>query len=362
MIRLTSTTPALRATPPRLRRGILVSMIAIPIIAAGQARTPDGHPDLQGTYDLATLTPLERPAGAKAVLTAEEAAKLEKDVEARKEAAGRAISGDRTAPPKGGDGSTGPAGGVGGYNNFWLDPGSSFTVVDGERRTSLVIDPPDGKVPALTAAARQRFAAALARQAAPTSDTTESRDPGLEPPGSYDNPEQRPLGERCILGFGSTSGPPALPDYFYNNLHQIVQTPQYVMILTEMVHDARIIRMNSEHLPKTIRKWMGDSIGRWEGDTLVVDTTNFTDKTRFRGATQNLHVVERFTRVAPNALLYRFTVEDTDTWTRPWTGEYTWPATDANIYEYACHESNYALEDILRGARRREADELTQKK
>src|SRR5438876_740240 len=127
MIRLTSTTPALRATPPRLRRGILISMIAIPIIAAGQARTPDGHPDLQGTYDLATLTPLERPAGAKAVLTAEEAAKLEKEVEARKEAAGRAISGDRTAPPKGGDGSTGPAGGVGGYNNFWLDPGSSFT-------------------------------------------------------------------------------------------------------------------------------------------------------------------------------------------------------------------------------------------
>ncbi|HSU88672.1 MAG TPA: hypothetical protein VLL56_07540 [Terriglobia bacterium] len=338
----------------------LICVAAIPIIAAGQARTPDGHPDLQGTYDLATLTPLERPAGAKAVLTAEEAAKLEKAVEAGKEAAGRAISGDRAAPPKGGDGSTGPAGGVGGYNNFWLDPGSSFTVVNGERRTSLVIDPPDGKVPPLSAAARQRFAAA--RAAAPTSDTTESRDPGLEPPGSYDNPEQRPLGERCILGFGSTSGPPALPDYFYNNLHQIVQTPQYVMILTEMVHDARIIRMNSEHLPKTVRKWMGDSIGRWEGDTLVVDTTNFTDKTRFRGATQNLHVVERFTRVAPNALLYRFTVEDPDTWDRPWTGEYTWPATDANIYEYACHESNYALENILRGARRREADEAAAKR
>src|SRR5438876_740244 len=116
------------------------------------------------------------------------------------------------------------------------------------------------------------------------------------------------------------------------------------------------------HPSQTIRKWMGDSIGRWEGDTLVVDTTNFTDKTRFRGATQNLHVVEKFTRVAPNALLYRFTVEDPDTWTRPWTGEYTWPATDDNIYEYACHESNYALENILRGARRREADEAAQKK
>src|SRR2546428_1680615 len=159
MIRLTSTTPALRATPPRLRRGILISMIAIPIIAAGQARTPDGHPDLQGTYDLATLTPLERPAGAKAALTAEEAAKLEKEVEARKEAAGRAISGDRTAPPKGGDGSTGPAGGVGGYNNFWLDAGKSYTIVKGGKRTSIVVDPPHGPGPPPTPAARQRGAA-----------------------------------------------------------------------------------------------------------------------------------------------------------------------------------------------------------
>ena len=129
------------------------------------------------------------------------------------------------------------------------------------------------------------------------------------------------------------------------------------MILTEMVHDARIVRMNAEHVSKTIRKWMGDSVGRWEGDTLVIDTTNFTDKTRFRGAGENLHVIERFSRVAPNALLYRFTIDDPETWVRPWTGEYTWPATDARIYEYACHESNYALENILRGARRREADE-----
>jgi hypothetical protein len=316
-------------------------------------RTPDGHPDLQGTYDLATLTPLERPNGAKAVLTDEEAKKLELAVAAGIEAAGRAISADRTAPPKGGDGSTGAAGNVGGYNVFWLDPGSSYTIVNGEKRTSLVIDPPDGHVPPLTQAARQRAAARLLR---PTSDATESHDPGLEPPGSYDDPERRPLGERCILGFGSTSGPPALPDYFYNNLHQIVQTPQYVMILNEMVHDARVVRMNAEHLPKTIRKWMGDSVGHWEGDTLVVDTTNFTDKTRFRGATENMHVVERFTRVASNALLYRFTIEDPDTWATPWTGEYTWPATSEHIYEYACHESNYALEDILRGARLRERE------
>jgi hypothetical protein len=321
-------------------------------------RMPDGHPDLQGTYDLATLTPLERPSGLKALLTDEEAAKLERNVAAQTELRGRPIAGERVAPPKGGDGSTGAAGGVGGYNNFWLDPGTTYTIVNGEKRTSLVIDPPDGRVPPVTPEARQRV---LARIIRPTSDTTESRDPGLEPPGSYDDPERRPLGERCILGFGSTSGPPALPDYFYNNLHQIVQTPEYVMILTEMVHDARIIRMNAEHLPKAVRKWMGDSVGHWEGDTLVVETTNFTDKTRFRGATEDMRVIERFTRVAPNALLYRFTIEDPATWTRPWTGEFTWPATDELIYEYACHENNYALENILRGARRREADEAAQK-
>jgi len=317
-------------------------------------RLPDGHPDLQGTYDLATLTPIERPAGAKAVLTAEEAAKLEREVAARKEQGDRSIGGDRKAPPKGGDGSTGPAGGVGGYNTFWLDPGSSYTVVDGQKRTSLIVDPPDGRVPSYTPAEQRRVAALLAR---PTSDVQESNDPGLEPPGSYDDPERRPLGERCLLGFGSTSGPPALPNYFYNNLHQIVQTPGSVLILNEMVHDARIVRMNATHLPKTIRRWMGDSVGHWEGDTLVVDTTNFTDKTRFRGSTEDLHVIERFSRVDARTLLYRFTIEYPATWTRPWTGEYTWPATDEKIYEYACHEANYALGDILRGARVREAEE-----
>jgi hypothetical protein len=147
-----------------------------------------------------------------------------------------------------------------------------------------------------------------------------------------------------------------LPNYFYNNLHQIVQTADHVMIQTEMVHDARIVRMNAEHLPPTIRNWMGDSVGRWDGDTLVVDTTNFTGKTRFRNSTENLHVVERFSRLDKNTLLYRFTIEDPQTWTRPWTGEMAWPATNERIYEYACHEGNYALGDILRGARLREAD------
>jgi hypothetical protein len=316
-------------------------------------RMPDGHPDLQGTYDLATLTPLERTPGQNAILTKEDAAKLEKAAADRSAEGDKSIKGDRPAPPKGGDGSSGAAGNVGGYNTGWLDPGSSYTVVDGQKRSSIVIDPPNGRVPAVKPEARRRALALVAR---PTSDTQETNDPALEPGGAYDDPERRPLGERCLLGFGSTSGPPALPDYFYNNLHQIVQTRDSVMILTEMVHDARVVRMNSQHLPKTIRKWLGDSIGHWEGDTLVVDTTNFTDKTRFRGSTENLHVVERFTRVDAKTLLYRFTIDDPETWEKPWTGEYAWPATDSHIYEYACHESNYALTDILHGARVREEE------
>ncbi len=324
-------------------------------------RMADGHPDLQGTYDLATLTPVERPAGTKGVLTKEEADKGEAAAAQTRARQDQAVSGDRSAPPKGGDGSRGAAGNVGGYNGGWLDPGSKYTMVDGQIRTSIVIDPPDGRVPPTVNGRGGRGGGGGggrgARPAGLTSDAAESSDPGLETaPGAYDDPERRPLGERCLLGFGSTSGPPALPDYFYNNLHQIVQTKDSVMILTEMVHDVRIVRMNAEHLPKNIRQWLGDSVGHWEGDTLVVDTTNFTDKTRFRGSSSNLHVIERFTRVDANTLLYRFTIDDPATWAKPWTGEYTWPATSGHIYEYACHEANYALEDILRGARLREKE------
>jgi len=340
-------------------------------------RMPDGRPDLQGTYDLATLTPLERPAGMNASLTGEQVARLERAVATQVALGSRPIGGDRAAPPTGGDGSRGAAGNVGGYNTFWLDPGSSFTIVNGEARTALIVDPPDGRLPPLTPAARKRLLG-LARPSA-------ENDPGLDStPGVYDDPERRPLPERCLLGFGSTSGPPALPNYFYNNLHKIVQTPDAVLILTEMVHDARVVRMNAQHLPTHIRKWMGDSVGRWDGDTLVVDTTNFNgdqyryaveaapgrrllfvdslgakEQDRLSGPGKDLHVIERFTRVAHNALLYRFTVEDPATWERPWTGEYTWPATGQPIYEYACHEANYALENVLRGARQRDGEAAT---
>ena len=340
--------------------GILFACVAARVAVSGQIkntpipRTADGHPDLTGTYDLATMTPLERPANTPAVMSNEEAAKREQQEAARNAALDKSLDGNRAAPPKGGDGSVGAAGNVGGYNNFWLDRGNAYNIVDGQRRTSILIDPPEGRVPALTPEARQRQMQRAA-QFRPTSDQSENAgDPGLGPPGSYDDPERLTLAERCLLGFGSSSGPPIQPNYFYNNLHQIVQTPTEVMILTEMVHDARIVRMNGKHLPSSIRKWLGDSIGWWDGDTLVVETTNFTDKTRYRGSSPDMKVTERFTRVDARNLKYRFTVEDPQTWTRAWTGEYTWPATSERIFEYGCHEGNYAMTNILKGARMRE--------
>jgi hypothetical protein len=361
-----------------MRASILTSIAVMTVLAAvmsGQARGPvrsdtpevgglprtaDGHPDLQGTYDLGTITPLERRAGAPLVLSDEEAKKAEQQIAERSAKLNAPIDANRAAPPTGGDGSPGPYGNVGGYNNFWLDPGSRFTTVDGRQRASLLIDPPDGRVPALTESAKKRNASRLLRT---TSDEAiKEDDPGFEGADAYDDPEQRPLGERCLIGFSSTSGPPILPTYFYNNLHQIVQTRDTVVILTEMVHDARVVRMNAPHLAPAIRKWMGDSVGRWEGDTLVIDTTNFTDKTRFRGSSDALHIVERLTRVDARTLRYQFTIEDPTTWTRPWTAEYTWPVTSDLMYEYACHEGNYAMGNILRGARLKEADEAKKTK
>ncbi|TNF87306.1 MAG: hypothetical protein EP301_07035 [Gammaproteobacteria bacterium] len=179
----------------------------------------------------------------------------------------------------------------------------------------------------------------------------------LDGPGPYDAPESRPLSDRCLLGFGSTGGPPMLPT-LYNNHKRIVQTPDHVMILVEMVHDARIIRLNSEHAPADVRRWLGDSIGWWEGDTLVVDTTNFTDRPALSMATRDLHVVERFRRAEDGTLIYSFVVDDPNVWTEPWGGEYPWPATDDRVYEYACHEGNYAMAGILKGARILEAERI----
>jgi hypothetical protein len=320
-------------------------------------RTRDGKPDLQGFWNSATLTPLERPrtGEGKTTMSAKEADEIEKSAAARREYASRPSDPGRSAPPVGGDGSTGAAGGVGGYNAFWIDIGTQVTQVNGEARTSLIVDPPEGRVPPFTPEALQKFEARRDRLMRPTSDAGENA--GGARAGAYDDVELRPLGERCLMGFGSTAGPPALP-VMYNNIKQIVQTPEHVLILNEMVHDARIVRMNGTHLPPVIRRWMGDSIGRWEGDTLVVETTNFSDKTRFRGSSENLKVTERFRRVDDKTLLYQFTVEDPTTWTRSWSGEYTWAWSDQPIYEYACHEGNYALEDILKGARLDDAERV----
>jgi hypothetical protein len=312
--------------------GALCVLLGAPILAqtASIPRTPDGHPDLQGTWTNATITPLERPAelAGKATLTDAEAHALEtKSASELADYDGKSEGPLLTA--------TGSAG-TGGYNALFIDRGSELARVDGVKRTSLIIDPPDGKVPRSTAEAGRRLAASYTG-------------------GSFDSVKDRPLSERCIIGFGSTAGPPMLP-VLYNNNYQIVQTPDNVMILVEMVHDARIIRMNATHAPPDVRQWLGDSVGHWEGDTLVVDTTNFTDKTRFRGSTQNLHVVERFTRTDAGTILYRATIDDPASFSRPWTIEYPFLATKGPIYEYACHEGNYSLTDILGGARKKEAE------
>jgi len=348
-----------------LRRATIVCLLAAGSLSASTQipRTRDGHPDLQGVYDVSTLTPVERPNGVtSSSYTDAEAEKLERENAAWRDFTARPLQQDREPPPKGGDGSTGTAGNVGGDLGVWIEAASGFTVVGRQKRTSIVVDPPSGRVPPMTPEARRRAAAFRGPAAAPHQPAQES-DRGFDnTPGAYDDPERRPLGERCLMEFTWTSGAPILPNYTYNNLHQIVQTPEYVVILNEMIHDARIVRMNRQtHLPPSTRQWLADSIGHWEGDTLVVETTNFNDKTRFMGSSQDLHVIERFTRTGPDTLLYRFTVEDAHTWPRPWTGEYTWRATRQRIYEYACHEGNYSLAGILKGARVKEAEEATRK-
>jgi len=172
---------------------------------------------------------------------------------------------------------------------------------------------------------------------------------------SSDDPESRPLADRCLLSFGSGGGPPALP-VMYNNMKQIVQTPDHVMLLNEMVHDARVAKFGGDHLSPNLYKWLGDSVARWDGDTLVVETRNLHPENRFRGASEKLVVTERFTRVDPETLIYQFTLDDPQTWEEPWSGEYAWLRSDEPVYEYACHEGNYAMEGILKGARLQEAE------
>jgi len=280
-------------------------------------RTAGGHPDLQGFWSNATLTPFERPRelAGKEFFTVSEAAEFEKRTL-------QASDRDRR-------GSTPAADVAQAYNEFWFDRG---TKIFPTRRTSIVIDPPSGRVPPLTAQAQQAAAARAQAQE-----------------GLPKGPEDMSLPVRCILW--PTAGPPMIPGP-YNNNYQIVQTREYVTIDVEMIHDARIIPLDGRpHVNRNVRLWMGDSRGRWEGDTLVVDTTNFTGKTHYRGADENLHLTERFTRTGPDTILYRFTLDDPTAFTAPWTGEIVMTKIKGPLYEYACHEANYSMSNILRDAR-----------
>ena len=296
-------------------------------------RTEHGHPDLQGVWTNATITPLERPDrfGDRLVITEEEARELEGAEAAYNAEADAPSDLSKPAPATCRSGS-GP---TCGYNNFWIDRGSQVATVNGERRSSLIVDPPNGKAP-LRPERRQYM----------TERANRMRQ-------NFDGPEARPLGERCLLAFGSSSGPPMLP-VLYNNHYQIVQTKDAVVILVEMVHDARIIRLDGRPAPAKAPKWMGDSVGRWDGDTLVVETTNFTAHESFRGATPQVRITERFRRAAPDRIEYQFTVEDPNAFTQAWSGEIPFHRTEDPIYEYACHEGNYALPGILAGAREEE--------
>ncbi len=326
--------------------------------------TPDA-PDLSGTYDVSTLTPLNRPKefGNSLELTPEQANKIILDNQNRVADRSRNRGPVTEAPPSGGAPPIGigdefressGAGNVGGYNNFWVDPGSDVIQVNGTFRTSIITDPPNGRMPSLTEAAMDQ---ALERRKLRRPNDGTAWWLNVEGDGPYDGPEMLGISERCVVGF--TGATPTFPS-LYNNYKRIVQTDTHIMILIEMVHDARIVRLNSEHLPRDQSSWLGDSIGWWEGKTLVIDTINFIPASRqARGGSEELHVIERFTKLDNGDLHYRFTVEDPKVWTKPWSGEYTWRATNEKVYEYACHEGNYSMGGILRGARLLEQDMLS---
>ena len=340
-------------------RGFWVAVaVALATTASAEIpRTTSGKPDLSGYYDGGTLTPLERPGhlGESEFMTEEEAQRLGSATAFLED--GRSNDPDRGPPVKGGDGINAfGAGNVGGYNSFWLDLGSGVTPIDGKFRNSIVYDPPNGRRPRMTMKAMMK----LADNFSSFTYENDGRPTWLdsEGPGPFDGPEELALAERCLLGF--SAGPPSLPGV-YNNYKRIVQSEDHVMVLLEMVHDARIIRMNDEHAPEEMRRWLGDSVGWWEGDTLVVDTTNFLEDTGLYGGDENLHLVERFSLQDDGNLLYDFTVNDPTAWQGPWSGMYVWQKTDQPVYEYACHEGNYSMFNILRGARRQERDELARR-
>src|SRR5271169_4030475 len=329
-----------------LLAGAAVSALAAPAVfaasaaaAAGAYKAPMndyGQPDLEGTWSNATLTVLERPKeyGTRQVMTAEEVQKIEGGAAQMfaADAAPRDPKVKTTDLPH--ECGLGFSGAGCGYNAAWIDPGSTVMRVNGEPRTSFITDPPDGRLPPYK--------------------------PGVTVPNMYmrahygENPENQTLAERCLTSFGYSAGPVMLP-LLYNNNYEIAQSKDTVAIVVEMVHDVRIVHIGGKHRTDGERPWMGDSIGWYEGPTLVVETTNFPQETALRGAWKELTVTERFTRLGPHRILHQFKVQDPTVWDTSWSGEYEFSASKGRIFEYACHEGNYALEGILAGARADEA-------
>jgi hypothetical protein len=337
----------------RVAAAITAAGILVPLLAEAQTTprgerwdphyqptmTTFGHPDLQGNWTNVTITPFEREEGMEPVYSWDEVDRLEGRAEAIIE--DRAQPSDPNRPPPTAGESTG------GYNNVYIDRGTNIAMVNGEPRTSLVTNPPNGRIPALTPIGERRRSARATQRA------------GF---AAYDHPELRPLGERCIVSFGTSMGPPMVPNTFYNNNYTIVQTPDHILIMAEMVHDYRVIRLGEREnpLPEQVTPWFGDSWGRWEGNTLVVETTNLNPDYPFRGMPPSTEtkVYERFTRVDDDTILYEFTVTD-PAYTQPWGGEIPFERFDDLVYEYACHEGNYALMNILSGARYQESQQTS---
>lgn len=330
----------------------LTAITALPATAAAQLSDPAaiakgykaprnawGQPDLSGDWSNATITPFERDAkfGERLALNEEEARALE-GANAQLVAEGNKPTDPKLKvtdlPYECGRGFRGVDCG---YNSFWVDPGTRLIRFAGQPRASVIVEPRNGRLPPMTAEAQARLRARM----------------GNARVGNFDGPERRPLGERCIMSFGSSAGPPMLPS-LYNNNYKIVQSKDEVAIVVEMVHDTRVVRLNAQHRQDGVRHWMGDSVGRWEGDTLVVETINMRPEQGFRGGGAPDKVVERFTRVAPNQILYQFELYAPQTYTAPVKGEVAFNRAAKPLYEYACHEGNYALPGILAGARAEE--------
>jgi hypothetical protein len=301
--------------------------------AASIPRTPDGKPDLQGVWDFRTITPLQRPdeLADKDILNDQELAEFEvknrRNQDNREKTPGRVVNGQQSNADV-----------ERAYNDFWWDFGTKAVKT---KRTSLIVDPPDGRIPALTPEAQKRGAA---------------RREASERPAW--GPEDRSIGERCILGFNA--GPPFAPGAYNNNV-QLVQTMDYVVIHNEMVHNARVVPIGAK-ATANVPTWNGNSRGRWDGNTLVVETKGFRGQTAFQNSSENLQLTERFTRVDADTLIYEFTVNDPATWTKPWTAQIPMTRSDDLMYEYACHEANYGMTNLLKGARFLEQEETAKQK